>query len=457
MKPDHFLFKLRHDFNILLFISVIIWCLPLSAGCEKSKGTVAPPAPVIPPEREVSPTSFPGILNTAHLEQLITPVIFPNGTKALGVYIYSDAPAYKPTIAAGEGFTCVDDVARAALVYTRNTSFSSDTLIQKRAFGLVRFLLNMQSENGYFYNFLYSGNTVNKTGITSIDEPKWWSWRALQTLTETYKLIETKNKPLANEMLQSADKIVARIKSDLAPLPKTTSKTEGLSIPDWLPEGADQAATLILGLIAYSKIKPDVAVHEFIKKLADGIILMQFGDKDHFPFCAFLSSGNTWHAYGNSQAYALLKVADFLKMPEYKEKALEEVDHFYPRLIASGYKNSFDVVSTNGVLMPANEKKFEQIAYGFSPFIFAATEAYKITKEEKYADIAGRLAAWFFGKNSANTQMFSTETGRCFDAIFSENQVNKNSGAESTVEALLTMQQVGELPAVKSVMEKYSQ
>ena len=434
-----------------------MWCLLLLVSCKKKEGTVAPPPtpPPVPGAPDVPPVSVTGILNTAHLEKLIIPVLFPNGAKALGVSIYSNAPNYTPAAATGEGFTCVDDVARAALVYTRNPSFSTDTLIQKRAFGLIHFILNMQSENGYFYNFLNTGNTINNSGITSINEAKWWSWRALQTLTEAYDIIKTKNKPLADKMLLSADKLVARIKSDLVPTPKTTTQIDGLTIPEWLPEGADQAATLILGLVPYCNAKPDAEIKDYIKKLADGILLMQFGSKDSFPHFAFLSSGNSWHAYGSFQAYALFKAADFLNMPVYKEKALEEVNNFYPWLIKNGYKNSFDVTSSNGVLAINNEKDFEQIAYGFSGYIFAATQAYQITKEEKYADIAGRLAAWFFGKNSASTTMFSKETGRCYDAIFTGNNINKNSGAESTIEALLSMQQVSAVPAVKASMEKY--
>lgn len=320
---------------------------------------------------------------------------------------------------------------------------------------MINFILNMQSENGYFYNFLNTGNTINKGGITSVNEAKWWSWRALQTLTEAYNVIKTKNTPLADKMLLSADNLVARIKSDLVTLPKTTTGIAGLTIPDWLPEGADQAATLTLGLVAYCSIKPDAVINDYIKKLADGIVLMQFGDKHNFPFSVFISSGNSWHAYGSFQAYALFKAADFLKMPVYKEKALEEANNFYPWLIANGYKNSFDLTKSNGAFASENVKEFEQIAYGFSGYIFAAVEAYKTTKDEKYADIAGRLAAWFFGKNSANTKMFSTETGVCYDALFTGNQVNKNSGAESTIEALLSMQQVSGEAVVKAAMEKY--
>src|SRR4051812_32009949 len=60
------------------------------------------------------------LVNLQHLEHLYTPVSFASGTPAAGVYIYSDAPDYHLVPASGEGFTCVDDVARAALVYLRS-------------------------------------------------------------------------------------------------------------------------------------------------------------------------------------------------------------------------------------------------------------------------------------------------------------------------------------------------
>ena len=86
--------------------------------------------------------------------------------------------------------------------------------------------------------------------------------------------------------------------------------------------------------------------------------------------------------------------------------------------------------------------------------VSAAVEAYRLTNQEKYADIAGHLAAWFLGANDAGKIMYSTSTGRCFDGIQSSN-VNLNSGAESTIEALLTMQIVEKNPIVKTALDKY--
>jgi len=421
----------------------------LSLAC--SKQSVAPqPAPLVQP-----PVIAASILNTSHLEKLAVQVVFPNGEKGEGISIYADAPNYTPTPAVNEGFTCVDDVARETLFYLRNSTFQSDTSVQKKLVGLLRFLINMQSDNGYFYNFLQAGNVINKLGITSINQPKWWSWRALQALTEAAPVIQTINAPLATQLNGSVSKLIDAIKNDLVNLPLDTIRINGIHVPQWLPEGADQAATLILGLIPYARATGDMVIKTYIQKLADGITLMQLGDDSHFPYSCFLSSGNTWHAYGNDQATALFQTGIFLNDLKYTAKALAEVNNFYPWIINSGYKNSFDVMYSDNMYTSLNAKSFEQIAYGIRPMVFASIEAYMITQEDKYADLAGHLASWFLGNNVAGTPMFSIYTGRCYDAINAGNGVNINSGAESTIEALLTMQQVNNYPSVKSALDKY--
>ena len=432
-----------------IFVAVVFSCSP---ACKKQSATTAPVVPVIvaPP-----PVVAASILNTLHLEKLAVPVIFSNGEKAEGIYIYADAPSYAPVVAGGEGFTCVDDVARVVLFYLRSSTFSSDTLVQKKVYGLLRFIINMQSDNGYFYNFLQAGSVINTTGITSVNQPKWWSWRALQALTEAVPVIRPKNLPLADQVDASVIKLVNAIKQDLVNLPLNTIPVGGVDVPQWLPEGADQAATMILGLLPYCQSAGDVIIKNYIRKLADGIILTQHGDAAHFPYSCFLSSGNTWHAYGSDQASAIFKTGIFLNDTSYTNRAMDEVNNFYPWLIHNGFKSSFDVSYSGNVFAAENIKEFEQIAYGIRPMVFAAIDAYVITSDERYADMAGRLAAWFLGKNSAVTNMFSISTGRCYDAINTGNNINRNSGAESTIEALLTIQRVNNYPSVKAAMDRY--
>jgi hypothetical protein len=87
-------------------------------ACTKSSTSQPPPPP---------PDTI--LINLSHLNYLYTPVTFPNGVNAAGIYIYSEAPDYHLVEASGEGFSCVDDVSRAALVYIRSKNFSSDTNI----------------------------------------------------------------------------------------------------------------------------------------------------------------------------------------------------------------------------------------------------------------------------------------------------------------------------------------
>jgi len=397
------------------------------------------------------------LVNTSHLDYLTISVTFPSGTKASGIYIYSEAPDYHFVTDSDEGFTCVDDVARAALVYLRHNHFSSDTATQARAVNLIRFILEMQSENGYFYNFLFPGNTINDTGKTSINGPHWWSWRALQTLTEAAPVVKNTDPQLASEIDVAVHKLVQKIKADLIKISATTKVAGGITVPQWLPSGSatDQSAILIVGLIPYCKTTKDSVMAAYVKKLADGIAMMQQGDATQFPYSCFLSWENVWHAYGSDQAYALFKAAEFFKDTSYSQKAIQEVANFYPWLIKNGLPSSFVVTRTGDKFISSKEKKYAQIAYGVRPMVFAAAEAYRLTGEEKYADMAGNLGAWLSGNNETGKHMYDPITGRCYDGIIGQDSVNYNSGAESTIEALLTLQMVESIPAVKAAFNQY--
>lgn len=426
-----------------IFCLCAISCM---ATCKKQQqGTTLPPP---------KSTSY---VNTNHLDYLYTPVNFPTGTHAAGVFIYAEAPDYHLVGAGDEGYACVDDVARAALVYLRSSGFSTDTAMQSKASNLVRFILEMQSANGYFYNFILPGPQINTSGPTSVNTPQWWSWRALQTLTEAGPIIKARDAALSAKIDVAIGKLVAAIKTDLVNLPQTTKVVNGITVPEWLPAGSgtDQAALLILGLIPYCTATNDAVLTAYVRKLADGISMMQQGDASHFPYGAFLSWENTWHAYGNDQAYALFKAGAFLNDPGYTAKAMAEVDNFYPWLLRNGMKSSFVVSATSGSVQLVSEKSYEQIAYGIRPMVFAAVEAYKITGQDKYADLAGHLCAWFLGANETGKNMYSVTTGRCYDAISSAGTINVNSGAESTIEALFSLQRVESYPAVLTALNKY--
>jgi hypothetical protein len=429
--------------NILLASIIALFLM----GCSK-KDDNKPPLPAV----------VPSLVNYAHLDYLFTPVHFETGTEAAGIYIYAEAPDYHLVADADEGFTCTDDVARAVLVYLRSDSFALKEETRNKTYLLLSFLTEMQASNGYFYNFLLPGDLINKYHVNSVAGANWWSWRCFQALTEAAPLIRENNPSLAALIDNAIRKMVANIKSDLVTQTQSTKETNGFTVPTWLPLGSatDQAATLLLGLINYCSHNDDAVIESYITTIADGIAMMQQGDADHFPYGCFMSWENQWHAYGNEQAYALLKAGEFLDDHKYVEYAIAEINGFYPWLFENGYKKEITFNKENSTVNILTEQQFDQIAYGVTPMVLAAAEAYRLTSDEKYAEIAGRAAAWYAGGNEAGLSIYSKDAGRCYDALTSASSVNKNSGAESTIEALLCLQNVEKYPSIKAVYSTYS-
>jgi hypothetical protein len=217
--------------------------------------------------------------------------------------------------------------------------------------------------------------------------------------------------------------------------------------------GSDQISVIILGLTNYYKLNPDENVKNLIQKLGESIITVQYGDEETFPYGAFLSWKNIWHAWGSAQSYALLKAGNELNIESFKTHALLEIDNFYTYAYEQGFFHEFHLRMVADSIQSYNLKKFPQIAYNLNSMVLATIEAYHVTNSEKYAIQAGQLGSWFFGNNSANQVMYHTNTGRCFDGIDSESNFNSNSGAESTIEALLSMQAINTSPTALQILK----
>lgn len=357
------------------------------------------------------------------------------------VHIYSEYPDYHYAIEPREGFTCVDDVARAVIMLSEYyQAKQAPPAILEQIKMLLQFVLYMQNENGYFNNFMWGDHSINTTYQTTVAELNWWSLRALWALETAFPLVQ-KDTELTNRMEAAVDRLITNIMRDLPIDDLQTEEKKGMTIPTWLPQkyAADQAAVLLLGLIAHHQRTTNDLMIPVIRAMADGISLMQRGSPDAYPYLAFMSWDNLWHAWGNSQAYALLKTGQYLNEEKYITAALREVDHFYPYLLEQGFAEAFWISKENGVIRETKRNSFPQIAYGIRPMVWASWEAWEITREDKYAVQARALEAWLHGENIAETTMYDPVSGRCYDGIISADEVNRNSGAESTIEALLTL------------------
>jgi hypothetical protein len=383
------------------------------------------------------------LVNSSHLDSLYEEINI-NGSRLGIIHIYSDYPNYDWVGDDDEGIACVDDASRAAVFYLRDYKLEKHNSSLVKAEMLINFLLFMQSDNKFFYNFILPDHSINKKHENSINVPNWWSWRAMWALSEGYGVFKDTNPEFAKRIIVSLIKSVDAVKKTF-PDTKISTMVNGIKLPTWLPfkSAGDQAAVLSMALVNYYEETRDTSIIKCINNLCDGILMLQKGSKSEIPYYAFLSWENVWHAYGNSQSYALLRASKILHRTDLQSAALNEINYFYDMLFRQNFLSSFKIEKDSTSFKFVGQNEFPQIAYNFRPMIFACFEAFDLTGDNSYKAKAVELAGWFLGRNAASKQMYDYSSGICFDGINSENEVNLNSGAESTIEALLSMQQLG--------------
>lgn len=397
------------------------------------------------------------LVNSSHLDHLYEEIN--SEGKSLGIiHIYSEYPDYHFVGAENEGITCIDDVARALIFYIKDFEYNGKEESLRKSKQLVQFILHLEAEDSTYYNFVFENGEINKSFKTSISGFQWWMWRALWALSESYETIKNSDKTLANEMLNSMNKGFSKITMHFKPSDLTDSEN-GISFPTWLPaqSGIDQTAILILSLVSYYEINKNDDVLKLINELSNSILKVQLGSENQYPYGAFLSWRNVWHAWGNSQSYALLKAYGITKNDKFLNSAVQEINGFYSYLIKNKYYNEIFFKRNNDIIEDVSTSKYSQIAYGIRPMVFACLEAYKITNEEKYAIQAGKIAQWFFGDNDLGISLYNKESGICFDGISSSDKLNKNSGAESTIEALLALMEIEQNQVSQKILMEYIQ
>ncbi len=401
-----------------------------------------------------APSTNDSLLNTSHLEHLYQEVEI-NNTHLGTIWIYCDAPDYQLVADDDEGFTCVDDVARTLVFYCRQYKDSPDQEILNKIKSFTRFLLYMKANNGYFYNFMFPDEAINTTHTNSLPIPNFWSWRAFWAFSELNLLdspeldsLKTQTTPIIEDLINKIDQIFISNYS--------TVVIDGIEIPSWIADqGADQIALIMMSLTNYYQVNKSSVVYDLLLRLGNSLIAAQYGNQDKFPHYAFLSWKNIWHAWGNTQAYALLYTGRIIQNNQFINAGLNEVDHFYPYCLERGFVSQFKIIYENDSITESDFQSFPQIAYGITPMVFASLEAYIITGDESYANLAGDIATWFFGNNSAGQLMYDHATGKGFDGIDSASKINYNSGAESTIEALLSIQAIESNYIAKGIVKNY--
>jgi multiple sugar transport system substrate-binding protein len=154
--------------------------------------------------------------------------------------------------------------------------------------------------------------------------------------------------------------------------------------------------------------------------------------------------GETWHAWGSRSTAALAEAAIVLNRPDFAAAARREADALWGRFLLAGQVPAAIASGPTNSAAAGTTEWFPQIAYGIGPIVEGYLALADATGEREYAVFAGLAAAWFVGANPARVNMYDETTGRTFDGIDGPAplRVNRNSGAESTIEALLALQSV---------------
>lgn len=393
------------------------------------------------------------LFNGLHLDHLYQEVTINN--QSLGtIWIYAEAPDYRWVGDDDEGFTCVDDVARALIVYAREYAANPNDTLANRIYKLTDFVLYMAGDNGLWYNFMWQDGSVNATHVNSKLDPNFWTWRAYWALSEV-ALLDLPNNERRKKQIDVLCTKTELVIDSILTAQRGEQNVYDIRLPKLYDKpGADQLSVMLLGLCNRYAQSQRPAQLQSIKTIADNLALYVQGDEDLSPFGAILCWNYYWHAWGSAQYYALLSAYKHTHYPLYLEKALVGLNHFYPWLEKNNYPSQMKLSKIEGRLIWSSIDFYPQIAYGFSPMILAASEAAILTGDTKYAHLAFDTALWFFGKNKPGKKIYDLKTGRCFDGVIDAENVNANSGAESTIEALLSMQALEKL---QSFPKEYNQ
>ena len=383
------------------------------------------------------------LLNFGHLEHL-TERIECSGQSMSIVHVYSNYPDYRWVGAAEsgpEGIACVDDAARAAVLYLRHYQRAGDDSSLTRAESLLRFVLSMQTDDGDFYNFIFDDHSINRSGRTSFKSFGWWAARGIWSMGLGSRVLAAADPAFAATLREAVRRSLPHLDSLSARYGQLKS-VSGYRVPEWLlyGSGADVTSELLLGLISYYEVAPDSSLRATIICLAQGLMLMQDGSAGRFPYGAHRSWETMCHLWGNRETEALATAGALLKDSAMIASAELEARGFYTRLLIDGYFKEMDVAQ------PGKKTEFNQIAYGVSPVATGLVRLYDATGKTEYLQMAGLAASWLLGNNVTGQAMYDAGTGRCLDGIRDSLTLNRNSGAESTIEALLTILEVERSP-----------
>ena len=356
----------------------------------------------------------------------------------------------------GQGAFNADDVTRAAVVYLRHWQATGAESSRDKAYDLLRGVTYLQTSTGEHAGnvvlWMQPDGTLNPSAEPvelpdpSDSDASYWVARSLWALGEGYAAFKDENPEFAAFLRDRMELSIDAVEEQVLDKYGEHLDIDGEPAPAWLiADGADATAEAILGLSAYVEAAgPGQAAdaRTALSKLAEGVAELAGGDKLSWPFGAvrpWALSRSMWHGWGSQMPAGLARAAEALGNPALAQGAVTDSFTFDPWLLTSGGPD-------NGRLPTRGDAS--QIAYGADSRLQSLLATSDATGREAARDLAGIFGAWFFGANPAGEPMYDPASGRTFDGISPTGDINRNSGAESTIHGLLAMLALDENPDV---------
>ena len=345
------------------------------------------------------------------------------------VSLYAEAPDYRPIGSPArdgyEGMASLDDAARAAVAYLRAYEQTGDARAREEALKLLAFVASMEQGDGEFVNFVDARGRLNRDAPSSRKSMSFWAARSIWALGEAVRVLG----PRDSAQLTAVRPVLARAVARLA---------RDVDAKHLIGGSTTATAEALLGLLALERAESPPGVSDLAARTATLLVPLTNGNAGTPPWGARAERADAdWHAWGARSTEALAIAAVVLNRPDFTIAARKEADGLWSRFLLAGQVASS--VSPTGT-----PTWFPQIAYGLGPIVEGYLALADATGDSRYAVFAGLTASWFVGANPSGVAMYDAKTGRTFDGIDGPSplKLNRNAGAESTVESLLALQAV---------------
>jgi len=316
--------------------------------------------------------------------QRLTHAVPAAGASACALAVYADeADRLVPARESGEeGVACVDDAARAIVLFADLWAVTSDPALRRRASGLLDFVLCLQRPDGRFVNFIHDWTgRPNEGGMTSVPGGAFWQARALSGLAKAWIVLED-------------PRAAAAFVRALGPVRNAPAAPDVRSVQ----------IRAVLEVLRTGRM-PELR-HELVA-WCDELVATRDGD-------VLLDAPGTLHLWGHSQEAVLADAGTFLGRADLVAAARRSADLVFAPAIASAF--AFPVVQP----------------YDVACAVDAMDRLAAATGEAGYDRLAADARAWFDGRNTAGAPVYDRERGRVADGI-DGGRVSRASGAESNI------------------------